>query len=105
MANIDHKKIITGRIEKTKERIKKFRSELREQMKTAIMAAFGLLIALVWKDVITSFVDSISQRAPVQGQLISAFLVTIICVIGIMIITKILTPKEELDKKPAVNGK
>lgn len=99
MVDKNHKKIITEKIGKTREKLKKFNSELREQMKTAIMAAFGFLIALVWKDVITGFVDSISSKAPVQGQLISALLVTIISVLGIMIITKLLTPKEEPDKK------
>lgn len=84
---------------KTREGIRKFNMELRNQTKTAIMAAFGFLIALVWKDVITGFVDNISKRAPVQGQLISAVIVTVISVLGIMLITKILTPKEELEKK------
>lgn len=74
-----------------KEKLKKFNLELKKEMKTAIMAAFGFLIALVWKDVITGFVDGISSKSPVQGQLVSAFIVTIISVFGIMLITRILT--------------
>ncbi len=90
---------IKSKFNSAKERLKKFNIEMKSQMKTAIMAAFGFLIALVWKDVITGFVDNISKRAPVQGQLVSAFIVTIISVLGIMLITKILTTKEELEKK------
>jgi hypothetical protein len=89
------KKSEENKIEKAKEKIRKFNLELKSQMKTAIMAAFGFLIALVWKDVITGFVDSISERSPVQGQLVSAFIVTMISVLGIMVITKLLSTDEE----------
>lgn len=92
-------KKVKTKLEKAKEKIRRFDSELRTQMKTAIMAAFGFLIALVWKDVITEFVNKISERSPVQGMLVSALIVTIICVLGIMLLSRILTPKEELEKE------
>jgi hypothetical protein len=84
--------------QKTKERIKKFNRELKKEMNTAILAAFGFLIALVWKDVITNFVNTISKRSPVQGALFSALIVTFICVIGIMIISRFLSVKDEEPK-------
>ena len=84
--------------EKAKNGVKKFRSEFKKAMNTAVMAAFGFLIALVWKDVITEFVNNISEKSPVQGKLVSALIVTIICVLGIMILTKILGEKK-INKK------
>ncbi|MFH1503699.1 MAG: DUF5654 family protein [Candidatus Diapherotrites archaeon] len=80
---------------KAKEHVKKFNYELKKATNTAIMAAFGFLIALVWKDVITEFVNNISQKSPVQGKLFSALIVTLICVVGILIITKFLSVKEK----------
>lgn len=74
---------------KAKESAKEFTTELKKAINTAVMAAFGFLIALVWKDVITEYVDLISKASLVQGKLFSAFLVTIICVIGILITTKL----------------
>jgi len=58
------------------------------------VAAFSFLIALVWKDLITLYVNKVSESSPVQGQLFSTILITIICVIGIFITTKILSIKE-----------
>lgn len=80
--------------EKAKSGVKKFRKEFNKAISTAIMAAFGFLIALVWKDVITEFVNKISEQSPVQGKLFSALIVTIICVLGIMILTKIFSEKK-----------
>ena len=74
---------------KAKASAKEFANELKKAINTAVMAAFGFLIALVWKDVITGYVESISKASPIQGQLFSALLVTIICVIGILITTKL----------------
>jgi len=80
---------------KAREHAKKFKRELKKEINTAILAAFGFLIALVWKDVITEFVDNLSEKSPFQGKLVSALIVTFICVIGIMIFAKILKNKED----------
>ncbi len=72
---------------------KKFRLEMKKAISTAIVAAFGFLIALVWKDVITEYVSTITQISPVQGKLIEAIIITIIAVIGILIITRIFAEK------------
>lgn len=60
--------------------------EFRKQTATAIMSAFGLIIALSWKDVIT---DLFSRIAFVKnyGLLISAVLLTVISVFGILIVS------------------
>jgi hypothetical protein len=84
--------------QKTLQRLKRFNRELKKEMNTAILAAFGFLIALVWKDAITEFVDKISSKSPFQGKLFSALIVTFICVIGIMIISRFLSVKDDEPK-------
>jgi len=79
--------------QKAKTSVHTFRMEFRNSLNTAIIAAFSFLIALVWKDLITDYVNKISQSSPVQGQLFTTFLVTFICVIGIFIATKILSTR------------
>lgn len=83
--------------EKAKRHARKFNREFKKEMLTAVVAAFGFLIALVWKDVITEFVDKISSQSPIQGRLFSALVVTFVCVLGIVIFTRIL--KVEDDEK------
>ena len=57
-------------------------------MITAIVAAFGFLIALSWRDVIIAWVTKFSELSPVKGNLITAIIVTIISVTGILILSK-----------------
>jgi len=83
------KKLTKSEIAKNK--INSFRRELRKALNTAIIAAFGFLMALVWRDVITEWVNKISEASPVQGKLISALITTLICVLGILIVTKFLS--------------
>ena len=61
--------------------------EFKKQTSTAIMAAFGLIIALSWKDVIT---DAISRIEFVKnyGLLVSAVILTAVSVLGILIISR-----------------
>ncbi|HKL23506.1 MAG TPA: DUF5654 family protein [Candidatus Nanoarchaeia archaeon] len=86
------KKVKSKKISKSqiaKQKLKNFNIEFKKATATAIIAAFGFLIALVWRDVITEFVESITNESPVQGKLISAIIITIISVLGILILTKI----------------
>ncbi len=92
MAKVKEKK--KTRIQKAKEKAKKFNREIKKALYTALLAAFGFLIALVWRDVIQSWVEKISSTSPVQGMLVSALLVTIICVVGILLVTKFLKVDE-----------
>ena len=59
------------------------------------MAAFGFLMALSWRDVISEWVKGLTQMSPVQGNLVSAIIITIISVAGILIVTKLLSEKEK----------
>ncbi len=74
---------------KAKESALKFKRELKKSIATALVAALGFLIALSWRDVITSWMEKISSFSPIKGNLVSAILVTIISVVGILIISKL----------------
>ncbi len=73
---------------KTKESALKFKRELKKSTTTAIVAAFGFLIALTWRDVISEGITKISQASPVQNSLISALIITVISVLGILIVSR-----------------
>jgi hypothetical protein len=74
---------------KAKETSEKFKRELRKSLVTALVAAFGFLIALSWREVITLWIGKISAISPVKSSLVSAIIITIISVIGILIISKL----------------
>lgn len=80
---------------KAKERAKYIKEEFNKALNTALIAAFGFLIALVWRDVIQEWVNKISESSPVQGKLISALIVTIICVLGIIVVARVFKVNKE----------
>ena len=76
-----------------REHLSKFQKEFRTQATLAMIAAFGFLIALVWRDFIVDVVDKIAISLGVTDTLyfykfLSAVLITLIAIIGIMIISK-----------------
>ena len=82
--------ITLTRKEKAKCSVNTIRSEFKKSTNTAIIAAFSLIIALSWKDLVTEYIDKIFNLSPLQGKLISAIILTFVCVLGIVITTKIL---------------
>lgn len=77
--------------EKSKSSLRSLSSEFKKQVSTAIMTAFGLVIALAWKDLVTAIIPSISapgliEKYPYLAQLWSAIIITIVAVIGILIV-------------------
>ncbi len=80
---------------KIKKSAKKFNEELRKNLHTAIIAAFSFIMALTWRDVITEYVTELTTISPIQGKIISAIVVTIFAVIGIIIISSIFAKKEK----------
>ena len=76
--------------EKAKASALKFRSEFNKALRTALLAAFGFIIALSWREVITEWVSEVVNSSAVKGQLISALIVTLVSVIGIIIVTTFL---------------
>jgi len=73
---------------------KKFNRELKNTLNTALIAAFGFLIALAWRDLITAYITQIESISPLQGKLFSAIIVTIVGVIGIVLVSSILHKEE-----------
>lgn len=79
---------------KAKESAKKLKQETKKAINTAIVAAFGFLMALAWRDVITEYINATGIVTPTQGKLISALVITFISVLGILIVTKMLSIEE-----------
>jgi len=80
-------------LDKSKQTVVFFHSEFKSQVSTALIAAFGFLIALAWRDFISKIVQENTQTVffaqyPYLEQLISALIVTLIGVIGIALITR-----------------
>lgn len=75
------------------------RSEFRKQLSTALMAAFGLVIALSWQSVIRKFIDTLPTKPetlakhPYIADLYTALTVTFLCALGILIISTFSKPK------------
>jgi hypothetical protein len=68
---------------------KRFHQEVRKNIATAILAAFGFMIALVWRDVVKDGVTKLIEYSNLNGDgytftVITAFITTILCVIGII---------------------
>jgi len=87
-------KVAVGEVSRIKE-------ETKRQVLTAVLAAFGFVIALTWNDAIKAVVLEITKKvniagiqniglnAPYISQIITSLFVTLICVIGIIFITKL----------------
>lgn len=77
-----------------KKTVNKFKNEFKKSASTAIVAAFGFLIALSWKELIIEYVDKISAASPLQGKLFSTLIITALSVVGIMFISRVMTADE-----------
>jgi len=89
-----HKLILGLAKNKAKNSALKFKKEINKALLTALVAAFGFLVALSWRDVITEYVTQITSFSPIQGKLIEAIFVTVIAVLGILIVTHFLSEKK-----------
>ena len=68
-------------------------SAIRKNIATAILAAFAFIIALVWRDAIQDGVNAlvVHLNIPQEGYIFTiaaAVLATIVCVIGILIVSR-----------------
>ena len=66
---------------------------MRKNIAIAISAAFAFILALYWKDLITEGVNKVLDSLNLSGnsfyfRVFVALIVTLICVFGIIIITK-----------------
>jgi len=77
----------------TKQVAKNLKNETKKHLITAIVAAFGFIIALVWRDTIKEYISFLVTKFSVSGPLMvinfyTAIITTIIAVIGIVLLTK-----------------
>ena len=83
-------------------------SEFKKQTTTALVAAFGLVIALSWQDLIKKIMTNLTNRGiliyhPYLADIYTAIIVTFIGAIAILVITFWANrqPKKEDKKKQA----
>ena len=80
-------------MKKVKEKSIEFKHEVRKNTATALLAAFGFVIALVWRDAIKAGVDEILNAIGITGTgyiylIITALIVTVVCVAGILFFSR-----------------
>ena len=70
-------------------------SEVKINIATAIAAAFGFVIALIWKEIIVGLfalagltINDITSLTGAAVAIVAGIIITIVCVFGIMYITK-----------------
>jgi ATP/ADP translocase len=84
-----HKRLLS----RTKEKSIILHSKFKEQASTALIAAFGFLIALVWRDLIVKAVKEAVKiesmnKYPYLVELYTAIVVTIVAILGISLISR-----------------
>lgn len=84
-----HKRLLSA----TKNKTVFIHNKFKDHASTAIIAAFGFLIALSWRDPIKAIVDdrvrlSTFESIPYAAEFLSAIIITIIAVFGIMLVAK-----------------
>lgn len=69
--------------------------DIKINISTAIAAAFGFIIALIWKEIIVGIfayydlkINDIASLEGIAVALITGIIITIVCVFGIMYISK-----------------
>jgi len=92
VAKAAHKKAV--------EKAEEIKREYKKQTYTAIITAFGLILAFVWKDVITALMPSITTpsllaKFPVLSSIYTALIITGLAVIGIVIVSNWAKSPEE----------
>jgi len=70
--------------------------EIRKQTLTLMVAAFGFVAALVWKDAITAWMKPLYESSDgAMGLTIAAIIVTVVVVVITIVLTKLLGEKEQ----------
>lgn len=80
-------------VEKAKKNVMDFANRIRNRIAIAIGAAFGLVIALTWNDAIREGVNHLMNNLGITDttyiyKIITAIIITIISVIGIIIVSR-----------------
>ena len=87
------KKMVKQTAQIAKQAVKGLGNETQKHTVTAIVAAFGFIIALVWKDAIKGYVNLLIIKLSISGAshvitLYTAIITSIIAVMGIVIVTR-----------------
>ena len=76
------------------------KTSIQSIIQTAIISAFTIAAALIWKDVITDFIDVVlPHQSALLYKFIAAILATMIVVIAIMVILRTETEAEVVIKR------
>jgi len=74
---------------KIKENVSKLKSEVKKQITTMLIAAFGFVAALSWNDAIKAMITSLIGTADAWPyMLLNAVVVTVIVVIAVLLISR-----------------
>jgi len=93
--NIKYKdEICSSNLREVRDRMVKI-SEVKISVSTAIAAAFGFIIALIWKEIIVGLfalagltINDITDVTGAVIAIISGIIITLVCVFGILYISK-----------------
>ena len=81
------------------------KTSVQSIIQTAIISAFTIATALIWKDVITGFIDVVlPHQSALLYKFIAAILATMMVVIAIMVILRTETEAEVVIKKIKKNN-
>jgi len=87
-----HKRLIKATANQTKQKTQYLHNQFRDHASTAIIAAFGFLIALVWRDLIVKLTKTAAipflEQYPFLAELYTALIITIIAIIAISLVGK-----------------
>jgi len=89
---VSRKQAIKARAEASARKIK---NEMKKSINTAIVAAFGFIIALSWRDLITEYINRLTSISPLGGKWMHALIVTFVGVVGIVLVTRFLKVSDE----------
>ena len=89
----EQKKLTRNAIHTTNRTIKDLKNETKKHVVTAMVAAFGFIIALVWRDAIKESINNFIANFSIIGSpaiitFYTAIITTIIAVTGIILVTK-----------------
>lgn len=97
--NLEEIQSLKTKNEILKEKVKyfdsRFKNELKNSIRTAILAAFSFLIALQWRELITETIKKISLESPLQGTFFTTVIITLLSVVGIVVTSEVLSVKKE----------
>ena len=87
------KEIKKALLHRAKKPLSVIHQEFKTQVSGAIIAAFGFVIALAWKDLIVKLLANLTKtdlliKYPYLAQLYTALIITIFAVIGILLISR-----------------